>query len=407
MREANARANYLRYLTGMLLGEFAYHVQGVAIAWHVFALRHSPLDLGYIGLALFLPALILVIPAGQCSDRFERRRIVVVTQALEVACSLWFFGLVSAQAGSLLPYLTLSAAMGAVRAFGSPAERTLLPTIVSRETYMQAKAQYSAIRQLIVIGGPALGGVLTAFGLPVAITVAAIFALAGGVCIGRITVPVSASAAVRGDGSQTWQGAFDGLRFIARHGVVAGAITLDLFAVLFGGATALLPAFADGVFHLGPVGLGMLRSAPAIGAAFSAFALAKYPPRRNVGTILLTAVGGFGAATIVFGLSRNIVLSLVALVATGATDMVSVVIRNGLVQLTTPDEMRGRVTAFENIFIGASNELGAFESGLLASWIGVVPAVVFGGVGTLLVIAGWAIFFPALREADSLDGRAG
>jgi MFS family permease len=391
--------NRLIFFIGMTSGDVAYQVQNVAVAWHVFTLEHRPFDLGLVGLALFLPTFAFALPAGVFADRHDRRAIVVGTGIVEAVCALAFIATILAQVTALWVYLAVLVVVGTARAFGTPAERSLLPGIVPPEGYMRAQATYAALRQVTVIGGPALGGELIAISTPLAFGVAAIALVGFAIGIGCLRVrPVA-----RPTSPPTWREAFEGLRFVRAQPIIAGAISLDLFAVLFGGATALLPAFADGIFAVGPQGLGALRSAPAVGAALTAALLSRRPLRRHVGVTLLVAVAGFGLATIAFGLSRSVPFSLAMLAIAGGTDMVSVVIRSSLVQLSTPDGMRGRVNAVENIFIGASNELGAFESGALAALIGVVPAVVAGGFGTLAIIALWGVFFPALRRADRID----
>jgi MFS family permease len=385
------------FFAGMLIGDLAYQVQSVAIAWHVFTLRHQPFDLGLVGLALFLPSLLLALPAGVASDRIDRRALAAGMQVGEALAVGGFVFAISRGVRQLAVYLAILLVVGAARAFGTPAERTLLPNIVPSERYLQTQATYSSLRQLIVIGGPALGGVLVALSTPLALGASAVALLVSAVLLRMLHI-----VRVVPTEPPRLADALAGLRFLRSRPIVAGAISLDLFAVLFGGATALLPAFADGIFHLGPAGLGLLRSAPAVGAALVAAYLARRAPERHVGRLLLVSVAAFGVATIAFGLSRNIVLSLALLAVVGGTDMVSVVIRNGLVQLGTPDAMRGRVSAVENVFIGASNELGAFESGTLAAFVGVVPAVVIGGVGTLAVIGLWSALFPTLRRADRI-----
>jgi hypothetical protein len=394
--------NRLLFFIGMLCGDVAYQIQNVAVAWHVFVLHHRPFDLGLVGLALFLPTFAFALPAGVFADRHDRRAIVAGSALVEALCAGAFVAAVLSHVTALGVYLGILAVVGTTRAFGTPAERALLPGIVSKDDYMQAQATYSALRQIVVIAGPAVGGALVAISTPLAFGVA-IVALAS---FALSIFALSIERIVTERAAATWKDALEGLRFVRANPIMAGAISLDLFAVLFGGATALLPAFADGIFHAGPSGLGALRSAPAVGAALVAAALSRRPLRRNVGRTLMLAVAGFGVATIAFGLSRSFVLSLLMLAIAGGTDMVSVVIRSSLVQLATPDAMRGRVNAVENVFIGASNELGAFESGTVAAFIGVVPSVVVGGVGTLAIIALWAIFFPALRRADRIGGPA-
>ena len=391
--------NRLIFFVGMLSGDVAFQVQSIAIAWYVFTLHHRPFDLGLVGLALFLPTFAFALPAGVFADRHDRRAITVGSGIVEAFCVAAFIAAVLVHVTSLVPYLAVLAVIGTARAFGTPAERSLLPSIVAPEGYMRAQATYAALREGAVIGGPALGGALVAISTPVALaaSIVALLVFALGISALRIERRPAPAA------PPTWHDAFEGLRFVRGQPIIAGAISLDLFAVLFGGATAILPAFADGIFHAGPSGLGALRSAPAVGAAIVAAFLSRRPLRRHVGPTLFVAVAAFGVATIAFGLSRSFVLSLVMLAFVGGTDMVSVVIRSSLVQLATPDGMRGRVNAVENVFIGASNQLGAFESGSLAALMGVVPSVVAGGIGTIAIIALWAVFFPALRRADRID----
>jgi MFS family permease len=383
----------------MLSDSLSYQIQSVAVGWHVFSLNHRPLDLGLVGLALFLPTFAFALPAGVFADRHDRRTVAALTAVLEAVCIASFVAAVVLHVTALPVYLAILAVIGTARAFGTPATRSLLPSIVAPADYMRAQATFASLRQITVIGGPALGGILVAVSTSLAFGVAAAGMLASAVLLRALSIerPVHREPPRLRD-------ALDGLRFIRSQPVVLAAISLDLFAVLFGGATALLPAFADGIFHAGPQGLGALRSAPAVGAALMAAAIARFPLSRRVGPALLSTVTVFGLATIAFGLSRNFVLSLGMLALAGAADMVSVVIRSNLVQLGTPNEMRGRVNAVENVFIGASNELGEFESGMLAAFIGVVPAVVAGGAGTIAVIAIYALVSPALRRADRFAG---
>jgi MFS family permease len=389
---------YATFLAGMLCADFAVQMQAVAVGWHVFVLDHRPLDLGLVGLALFLPTATLWSVAGVFADRHDRRLVTAAGNAVEALCSVALGVLVLGGERRLLVYLGVILVIGIARAFTAPAERSLLPSIVSPERFLSLQASYSSIRQLVVVAGPAAGGALIALSTPLAFFASAALLVVG---VGAFLL-LRIERVVHDDEPPSLRTAFDGLRFIFARPLVLGAISLDLFAVLFGGATALLPAYADVILHVGPVGLGVLRAAPSVGGGFVALFLSRRPPYRRVGPLLLTAVTGFGVATIVFGLSRNIVLSLLMLVAIGGTDMISVVIRNGLVQLGTPDAMRGRVNAVENVFIGASNELGAFESGSLAALVGTVPSVVIGGIGTLVVIGLWSLFFPALRNADAM-----
>ncbi len=388
--------NLTLYYVGMLTGDVAYQVQAVAVAWHIFQLHHQALDLGLVGLALFVPTLVLALPAGVLADRLDRRLTVSITASSEaVFVALFVLAIVNGITATA-PYFAILVLIGTARAFGTPAERALLPTIVTSDRFIRAQATYSTFRQFTVIGGPALGGLLVAISTQ--------FAL--GSCVALLAISaifIRALRIERPDAPKppppSLHEALEGVRFIRSVPELAGAISLDLFAVLFGGATALLPAFAD-AFHAGPHGLGLLRSAPAVGSALVAATIARKPLERRIGPVMFACVAIFGIATIAFGLSHNFVFSLAMLALAGGADMVSVVIRSGLVQLGTPEAMRGRVLAVENVFIGASNELGAFESGAFAALVGVVPSVVIGGIGTLVVIAVWAGMFPALRSAD-------
>ena len=395
MRELLRERDFVAYFGGRQAGRFAYGIEGVAIGWQVFLLRHQVFDLGLVGLLLFLPQVLLAIPAGFIADRFDRRIICALSCFAEMSAMLVFVALTLSHAATLAFYLAATALIGSAHALGAPAERSLLASIVHSSHYMRAQAFASSIGQLIVVAGPATGGALLILGAPFAFGFAAfLYAVAAACFLMLRPRPVEHADA------PLLQAAIEGVHFIFRKPVLLGAISLDLFAVLFGGATALLPVYADQILHVGPAGLGLLRSAPAAGAALVATALVRYPLERRIGPQLYIAVAGFGVATIVFGISRNFLLSLAALAATGAFDVISVVIRSALVQLDTPDAMRGRVSAVENVFIGASNELGAFESGTLAAFAGTEFAVVAGGVGTLLVIGLWTLFFPQLRRFD-------
>jgi MFS family permease len=399
MRALIADPKYRRFFFGALFGDIAVQIQSVAIGWHVFALDHRALDLGLVGLVLFVPTFVLSLPAGVVADRYDRVKIVTLGLFTEAAGSFAFVALVAAGERRILAFLAVLAVIGIARAFTAPAERTLLPSILSAAAFMRGQALYSSARELAVIGGPALGGILVALGAPLAFGASGtLLVLAAGAFVFlRVDPPLHEGE------PPTMRSALEGVRFILNRPIVLGAISLDLFAVLFGGVTAILPIYADSILRVGPVGLGLLRSAPAAGAALAALWFARRPPERHIGALLLTAVATFGAATLVFAVSKNIVLSLTMLALLGAGDMVSVVIRNGLLRMNTPDAMRGRVNAAENVFIGASNELGAFESGALAALLGTVTSVVAGGAATLVVVAAWALFFPQLRDADRLS----
>jgi MFS family permease len=382
----------------MWCGVLGSQIQSIAIAWHVFVLTHSPFDLGLVGLMAFLPSCLFVLVAGLIADRFDRRLIAIGGRCCELACALGFLALIARNVDNVWAYLAIVFVLGTARGLAGPAERSILPNIVAPARFMQAQATFSTARQFSVIGGPALGGALIAVSAIAAFAVAATLALVAVFAFSLLRMP----RAVRAVEARGWSTVLAGLRYIRTQPVVLGAISLDLFAVLFGGSVALLPVYADAILRVGPLGLGILRSAPAVGAAIVASVIARHPIRNGVGRKLFVAVTGFGAMTIAFGVSKILWLSLASLVALGAFDIVSVVIRASLVQLNTPDAMRGRVSAFEGVFITASNELGGFESGTVAALIGTVPSVVFGGAATLTIAALWATIFPALRNADRI-----
>ena len=362
-------------------------------------MRHSAFDLGLVGLALFTPSLVLAPVTGLVADRADRRAIVASAAAVQFAvCGALIVLSGKHGAGALWLVLAALAVAGTARAFRYPASSALLPSIVDPSEYMRASTAASAVREVMIVGGPALGGVLVAFGARAAYgTAMAAFAMGA---LAVLAIPTLRRAPT--EGGVAWRDVFAGLQFLRAKPVLAGAISLDLFAVLFGGATALLPIYAAQIFHVGPVGFGALRASVALGAALCALVLARRPIHRYAGPRLLAAVACFGAATIAFGLSSSLWVAIPALVVAGAADMVSVAIRDALIALGTPDAMRGRVNAVEGVFIVASNELGEFESGTLAAFIGAVPAVVLGGVATLAVVGLWAWRNPPLRHADAI-----
>jgi MFS family permease len=373
-------------------------MQSVAIGWQVYALTHDPLKLGWVGLAQFLPMMLLALPSGHVADRYDRKRILVACFSVATLAS-GGLAVLAATRPSLPLLYALLALIGTSRAFHGPAISSLLPNLVPRDVFPNAVAWSSTVWQVATVGGPALGGlVYGAFGPTAVYAGTAGTSLLAVVLVSRIVLATRERAAA----APGTEALVAGLRFVWRNKVILGAISLDLFAVLLGGAVALLPALAHDVLHTGPSSLGVLRGAPAFGAALMAIHLARRPLRRRAGWTMLVAVAVFGAATVVLGLSRSFGLSVAALVLLGASDMISVFVRQNLVQLGTPDEMRGRVSAVNLVFIGASNELGEFESGVTAAWLGVVPAVIAGGVGTLLVVAVFALIFPALRRVDAL-----
>jgi MFS family permease len=370
----------------------------------VYAIRHSAFDLGLVGFVLFAPSLLLAPLSGLLADRLDRRLIIAVCALAEAAVGLALIPLFGRGGTTTLGLvLALLAVAGIARAFAFPAEQSLLPAVVRPDAYMRAAAVARTIRNLVRIGGPALGGVLIALGPVQAYGTVVLLGVAGAVLIAFVPLLVRRAPSTE---APSLREAFAGLRFIRERPVIGGAISLDLFAVLFGGATALLPVYASDVFHVGAVGFGLLRSSVVVGTALCALTIAHRPIRRRAGPRLLIAVACFGAATIVFGLSHTLWIAIPALAFAGAADMISVTIRDALVSLGTPDEMRGRVTAIEGVFIVASNELGEFESGTLAAFIGAVPAVVLGGVATLAVVALWAWRNPQLRRADTIPGMS-
>ncbi len=376
-----------------------FQMQAVAVGWQVYTLTHSTFQLGLVGLVQFLPVVLLTLPAGAAVDRYDRRLIYGTTLAVQGLAS----GLLAAGAwGHWLGVpgiFAIVAVMGAARAFQGPANQALMPTLVPEPLVPQAVAWATAAFQTATIMGPSIGGLLYAFGPAVPYATASALGLIGAGFVARM----GRERSVRPRAPVTLASLFSGIHFIRKSPVILGSISLDLFAVLLGGATALLPAFAD-ILGVGVWGLGALRSAPAVGSlAMSAF-LARHPPQRRLGSTMFSAVAVFGLATVVFGLSRSFTLSFATLVVLGAADTISVVIRSSLVQLQTPDEMRGRVGAVNSLFIGTSNQLGEFESGFTASLWGLVPATVLGGVGTLVVIGLWMRLFPALRDFDRFGG---
>ena len=372
---------------------------GVAIGWQIYELTRSPLALGLVGLVQFVPSLILALYVGHAADRYDRRTIVALSQTLEAVALLAlavfsYLHLIDRNTILLIVFL-----LGIARAFEFTTFQTLLPALVTQESLPTAIARNASVRQAAVIAGPVLGGFLYIAGSAVVyVTGGCLFFLSAAI-IARLRIQRRTPAARE---PATLTSLFAGIAYIRSRPVLLGAISLDLFAVLLGGATALLPIFARDILAVGPWGLGILRAAPALGALSASLYLARKPLQRRVGKIMFAAVAGFGAATVLFALSTSIVLSCLALVVLGWTDMISVVIRTSLVQLETPDEMRGRVSAVNAVFVGTSNEFGEFESGLTAAWFGVVPAALLGGVGTLAVVALWIYLFPQLVRRERL-----
>jgi MFS family permease len=392
-------------MTARFLAAVSSEMQALAVAWQIFGITHRPLDLGLVGLAQFLPGVFLFLIAGHAADRFPRQRILQVCFVAFSLCSLLLLGLAMHGIRSVYPVYAVLLLNGTVRAFNGPAWQAFLPMLVPEEHFPNAVAWGSSIFQAAIVVGPMIGGLIYGLaGSPIPVYAgAAIAYLAALALISMIRV----KSIQRPREAASLRIVMMGLRYIWQNKLILGAISLDMFAVLLGGAVALLPVYAKEILNAGAIGLGILRSAPGVGAVLTAIVVAHWPLRRKAGARMLWCVFGFGLFTVVFGLSRSLPLALGALLLVGACDMVSVIVRHTLVQLGTPDEMRGRVSAVNMIFIGASNEVGQFESGLTAQWFGTVPAVIAGGVGTIAIVALWAWLFPALRRVDELSRGQG
>ncbi|MGF6807408.1 MFS family permease [Paraburkholderia sp. Clong3] len=390
---------FQRFWCTRILSSLSFQMLAVAMGWHVYALTHSAFALGLVGLAQFLPMFLLTLVVGHVADRYDRRRIAAVCQSLEsVAALLFAIGTFGGWISAPVIYV-LAACVGASRAFESPAVGSLLPAVVPRGYLPKATAWATSANQTAQIAGPALGGLLYGIGPGAAYLACTLTFAAAAASVWSI--PLQMKPASRAP--VTLESIFSGIAFIRREPVILGALSLDLFAVLFGGATALLPIFARDVLHAGPLGLGLLRSGTAIGALAGTIWLAHFPLRNRPGAAMFGGVIAFGIATIVFGLSHQFLVSLFALMVLGASDTISVVVRLSLVQLRTPDEMLGRVSAVNSLFIGTSNQLGEFESGLTAGWWGAQPAVLVGGVATIAIALLWMRFFPELRHTRTLE----
>jgi MFS family permease len=390
---------FARFFAVRMCATIGLQMQAVSIGWQIYSLTNDPFDLGLVGLAQFLPAMLLFLLTGHVADRYDRRtvlRICLTIEALAVAMIAWgtFAGWITREA-----ILGAALLIGAARAFDAPALSALLPTIVPPELFPRAVAGSASANQFATIAGPAVGGIVYAISPVAAYATSASLFFAASILVAF--VPLAVAAKPREPFSLA--SLFAGFAFIRRQRIVFGAISLDLFAVLLGGAMALLPVFARDVLHTDAAGLGLLRACPAIGAFATSIVLARWPLRRNVGRVMYVCVGVFGVATIVFGLSHSLPLSMAALTVLGVADLISVVIRSTLIQLETPDEMRGRVGAVSSLFIGTANQLGDFRAGTMAALIGTVPAVLFGGIGTLVIVAIWIRIFRELYNVDSMQ----
>ncbi|MYM95376.1 MFS transporter [Duganella vulcania] len=388
--------NFSLYLTARTLATLAVQMQNVAIGWQVYALTHNLFDLGLIGLAQFAPFLLLILIAGHAADRYNRRLLIALAMGAQLLCGLALLAFTFAGLSAVWPVFAVLVLFGSARAFMGPATQAMLVNLVPPERFSQAVALSSSSFHVAVILGPTLGGLFylagpkTVYMISSALLLAAVILMC---LVKSVKQPSNREPA-------TWHTVLEGLRFVWSKPVVLGAISLDLFAVLFGGATALLPALAHDVLHIGPTGLGLLRTAPGAGAAVCSIALAFYPITRRVGLWMLGGVAVFGAGTLVLGATSTFLVALAALFVMGAGDMISVYVRHLLVQYETPDAIRGRVSAVNSVFIGASNELGEFESGLTAGWMGLTRAVLFGGAATLAVTGIWTVLFPVLSRMD-------
>jgi MFS family permease len=406
LRELLAIKPYVRFWTGRVCNSLGTQIQSIALAWEIYAVARQTVSVnraafavGMLGLAQFLPMIALTLFAGDAADRYDRRKIMMASLGVQLCTAALFVAMVVSGLKVVWPIYGIAALFGAARAFYQPSATALVPTLVDRRLIPRAIVFNSAGNQAATILGPAVGGLM------VALSPLAAFVAAGVLFLGAI-VSLSAMQAPRVPPTSTasrWALIAEGLHYVWTTKLVLGAISLDLFAVLLGGATALLPVYARDILHVGPQGFGILRAAPAAGALLTGFALAARPLKSRVGLKMFMGVGLFGLSTVVFALSRSMVISAVALAALGAGDMISVFVRQSLVQIVTPNAMRGRVAAVSGLFIGASNELGEFESGGVARLLGPVGSALFGGCGAIAVTLLWAFIFPALRKADKLE----
>ena len=412
--EAFASRDFRRYQLARAAVILGAEAQSVAVAWQVYSITHRALDLGYTGLALFLPGLLFMLPAGHVADRFDRRQVILVCYGLQVLCTTGLLLLTLSGLRSVYPIYAVLFCIGTGRAFSGPASSALIPHLIPEEHFVNAVTWGGAIFEFANIAGPAMGGLL--FTLPLksflrdaelqGAGIVYLFTLGTLVWFLALVFSLHVRPGRMEHRAASIKVVLAGFHYMRHSSLLLGATTLDLFVVLLGGATALMPIFAQNILHQGPRGLGLLRAAPAAGALVVSLLIARFPIRRRAGLRMFVSVALYGMATVIFGLSRNLWLSLGALALAGAADMISVVIRASLLQLGTPPEMRGRVSAVNALFVGASNELGEFESGLTAQWWGAVRATVAGGVGALAVAGIWAAMFPGLRQADELSSKA-
>ena len=379
--------------------------QAVAVAWQVYEITHRAIDLGYTGLVLFLPGLLFLLPAGHVADRYDRREVILVCYVLQILCTLTLLIFALRGLHKVGPIFAVLFLIGSGRAFSGPASSALLPHLVSTKHFVNAITWGATVFQVANIAGPAVGGLLYTlplkgrlYGAPIVF----LFTLVTGITFVLLISSLHVRPGRMEHRAISAEVILAGFRYVWNSRLLLGSISLDLFVVLLGGATALLPIFAHDLLRTGPQGLGALRAAPAVGALLVSVWLTFRPVLRRPGVLMFLGVAVYGVATVIFGLSRNLLLSLAALLVVGASDMVSVVIRSSMLQLATPASVRGRVSAVNSLFVGASNELGEFESGVTAQWWGAVRAVVAGGLGALAITGIWSVLFPGLRDIDQL-----
>ncbi len=391
---------FLRFQLARFCIVVATEMQAVAVGWQVYEITKRPLDLGLVGLAQFLPGIVLFLVSGHAADRFNRRNLLITCDVGFAICFALLLVLSLRGVVSIFAVFAVLVLLGVVRSFNGPVSRAMLPHLVPPEHFAGSVAWASSIFTAATILGPILGGLIYALARgPIAVYSCSL--TAAGVAI-ALTLTIPSQEKPRAKPEANLSNVFEGFRYIWREKLILGAISLDLFAVLLGGAVALLPVYAKEILNAGPWALGILRSAPGVGAGMMAIAIAHRPLKNRAGATMLWCVAGFGLFTVIFGLSRSFAISLGALFLVGAADMVSVIVRATLIQVSTPDEMRGRVNAVDMIFIGASNELGQFESGITAQWFGAAPAVILGGIGAIVVTGLWAWMFPQLRKVNQL-----
>lgn len=398
---------FLPFLLARLFAVFAMQIQAIVVAWQVYDITRDPMSLAYVSLAQFIPMVLLLAPAGDLIDRFNRKTVLAISWIVSAVCSGLLLWLSYGSSQNINGYYAALVLFGAARAFMGPALQSLLPQIVARDRLAQALAANSMLMKTATITGPVLGGLLYAWGDGMTYAVCCLCFVIGIVLLRFVPVLYgSQHSGPAQDTSGVWSRFSEGIRFIWKHPIILGTISLDLFAVLLGGVIALLPIYAQDVLHVGPTGLGLLRSAMAIGEIATGFYLSRHPLNRNVGMVMFTAVAVFGIANLVFAFSTMFWLSFAALMIAGAGDMISVYIRSALIQFSTPDYLRGRVNAVNMLFVSSSNELGEFRAGSSAALIGAVPAAVFGGICTLTVVAGMAWRFKPLRKVNRFEDAA-